>query len=72
MDGQNGAQTSSMDFYTQLVILEDWKKYFKNLSADFWIRANFRFRNRNLKFSIFPKSAMKILIKYFQALRVSN
>ena len=35
MDVQNGAQTSSMDFYTQLAILEAWKKYFKNLTADF-------------------------------------
>ena len=35
MDGQNGAQTSSMDFYTQSDILEAWKKYFKNLTADF-------------------------------------
>ena len=35
MDGQNGAQTSSIDFYTQLVILEAWNKYFKNLTADF-------------------------------------
>ena len=35
MDGQNSAQTSSMDFYAQLVILEAWKKYFENLMADF-------------------------------------
>ena len=35
MDGQSGAQTSSMDFYTLFAILEAWKKYFKNLTADF-------------------------------------
>ena len=35
MDGQNGAQTSGMGFYTQVDILEAWKKYFKNLTADF-------------------------------------
>ena len=37
MDGQNGAQTPSMDFHTQLGILEAQMKYFKNLTADFGI-----------------------------------
>ena len=36
MDGQNSAETSSMDFYAYLVTLKAWKKYFKNLTADFW------------------------------------
>ena len=35
MDGQKNAETSSMDFYTQLVTLKGWKKQFENLWADF-------------------------------------
>ena len=35
IDGQKNAETSSMDFYTQLVTLKGWKKQFENLWADF-------------------------------------
>ena len=35
MDGQKNAETSSMDFHTQLVTLKAWKKQFENLCADF-------------------------------------
>ena len=35
MDGLKNAETSSMDFYTQLVTLKGWKKQFENLWADF-------------------------------------
>ena len=35
MDGLKNAETSSMDFYTQLVTLKGLKKQFENLWADF-------------------------------------
>ena len=35
MDGLKNAETSCMDFYTQLVIFKGWKKQFENLWADF-------------------------------------
>ena len=35
MDGLKNAETSSMEFYTQLVTLKGWKKQFENLWADF-------------------------------------
>ena len=35
MDGLKNAETSSMDFCTQLVTLKGWKKQFENLWADF-------------------------------------
>ena len=35
MDGLKNAETSSMDFCTQLITLKGWKKQFENLWADF-------------------------------------
>ena len=55
MDCQNRAQTSTMDFYAQLVTLEVSNKYFKNLTADFSIRANFGFRKKKSKICHFSK-----------------
>ena len=34
MDGPKNAETSSIDFYTQLVTFRGWKKQFENLLAD--------------------------------------
>ena len=36
MDGLKNAETSSMDFCTQLIALKGWEKQFENLWADFW------------------------------------
>ena len=35
MDGLKNAETSSMDFCTQLITLKGWMKQFENLWADF-------------------------------------
>ena len=50
MDGQKNAETSSMDFYTQLVTLKGWKKQFENLWADFWEKRKIWFRKSKSKF----------------------
>ena len=65
MDGLKNAETSSMDFYTQLVTLKGWKKQFENLWADFWEKGNFDSESLNLKLIIFQKLAMELLIHLF-------
>ena len=50
MDGLKNAETSSMDFYTQLVTLKGWKKQFENLWADFWEKRKIWFRKSKSKF----------------------
>ena len=50
MDGLKNAETSSMDFYTQLVTLKGWKKQFENLWADFWEKRKIWFRKFKFKF----------------------
>ena len=49
MDGLKNAETSSMDFYTQLVTLKGWKKQFENLWADFWEKRKIWFRKSKPK-----------------------
>ena len=50
MDGLKNAETSSMDFYTQLVTLKGWKEQFENLWADFWEKRKIWFRKSKSKF----------------------
>ena len=52
MDGQKNAETSSMDFYTQLVTLKGWKKQFENLWADFWEKRNIWLRKSKSEFHL--------------------
>ena len=49
MDGPKNAETSSMDFYTQLVTLKGWKKQFENLWADFLEKRKIWFRKSKPK-----------------------
>ena len=50
MDGLKNAETSSMDFYTQLVTLKGWKKQFENLSADIWEKRKIWLKKSKSKF----------------------
>ena len=49
-DGLKDAETSSMDFYTQLVTLKGWKKQLENLWADIWEKRKIWFRKSKSKF----------------------
>ena len=60
MDGWKNAETSSMDFYTQLVTLKDWKKQFENLWADFWEKRKIWFRKSTSKFHQISKIRLGI------------
>ena len=50
MDALKNAETSSMDFWNQLVTLKGWKKQFENLWADFWEKRKIWFRKSKSKF----------------------
>ena len=50
MDGLKNAETSSMDFCTQLITLKGCKKQFENLWADFWEKRKIQFRKSKYKF----------------------
>ena len=65
MDGLKNAETSSIDFYIQLITLKGYKKQFENLWADFWEKEKFDSESLNLTLNIFPKSAMELLIHLF-------
>ena len=60
MDGWKNAETSSMDFYTQLVTLKGWKKQFENLWADFWEKRKIWFRKSEPKIHHISKISCRI------------
>ena len=74
MDGQNSAETSSMDFYAYLVTPESLKVIFQKSNSWFLKKTNKVLDSecQHLNFTIFPKSAVEILNYCFQALRVAN
>ena len=65
MDGPKNAETSSMDFYTQLVTLKTGRINLKIYGLIFEKKEKFDSESLNLKLIIFQKSAMELLIRLF-------
>ena len=65
MDCQKNAETSSIDFYTQLVTLKTGRSSLKIYGLIFEEKEKFNSESLNQKFVIFQKSVMKFLIHLF-------
>ena len=59
MDGQKNAETSSIDFYIQLVMLKAGRSNLKIYGLIFEKKEKIDSESLNLKFIIFQKSAME-------------